>query len=165
MDDRRMLEPARLRELLSYDAATGEFRWIKSNSNRALAGSVAGRSTNCDGYKEIQVDKRLYKAHRLAWLFVYGEWPDQIDHINGDRCDNRIENLRNVTGALNTHNQTKPHSTNRSGALGVVRKPNGRFQAEIRVLGRKRCLGTYGSVEAASAAYREAKLRLHEGAI
>lgn len=160
---REMLELAELRRLLYYDPETGVFVWSASNSNSSPVGSVAGRSTNSDGYRSIWINKRCYKAHRLVWFYVHGEWPDQIDHKNGIRDDNRINNLRSVPSKLNTHNQRAPHRHNRSGFLGVSIKANGKYIADIRVNGKKRFLGTYETAEAAHAAYVAAKRVLHEG--
>ncbi|CCJ48937.1 HNH endonuclease [Bordetella parapertussis] len=162
--DRELLELASLRSLLSYNPESGEFRWLKTNSNASVAGSVAGRSINSDGYKQIVIAGRFYKAHRLAWFYVHGEWPNQIDHINGIRTDNRLSNLRNVSAQHNTHNQRNPHKNNRSGFLGVVARPNGRYQAEIRVNGRKKFIGTFSTPEEASLAYVSAKREMHSGA-
>lgn len=165
MDDRELLELAELRETLSYDQESGEFCWLKTNSNVSMAGSIAGRSMNSDGYRQIVIAGRFYKAHRLAWFYVHGKWPDQIDHINGDRTDNRLCNLRNVTSQQNTQNQRKPHRNNKLGLLGVVMRPNGRYQAEIRVDGRKRYLGTFDTPNEAGEAYLRAKRDFHPGAI
>jgi hypothetical protein len=107
----------------------------------------------------------MYKAHRLAWFYCTGEWPNQIDHINGIRTDNRICNLRSVTSKLNANNQRPPHRTNSLGVLGVVKRPSGRFAAEIRVSGKKLYIGTYDTITEASNAYKAKKLELHEGAV
>jgi len=162
MTDRELLELATLRELLDYSPETGLFFWLRSNSNASPVGSLAGRSANSDGYRHIVINKRFYKAHRLAWFYVHGTWPQQIDHINGDRADNRLCNLRSVTPQQNTHNQRRPHHNNRSGFLGVSKRTNGQFQAEIRVSGKKRYLGSFPTAEQANAIYIEAKRKLHE---
>lgn len=164
-DDRELLELARLKELLHYDHETGLFVWAKSNSNRALAGSIAGRRQNSNGYKEIQIDGRLHKAHRLAWFYMHGEWPDQIDHMNGDRTDNRISNLRSVTIEHNNHNQKSAHKNNKTGLLGVSVRTDGKFQAEIRVRRKKIYLGCFSTANDAHSAYMTAKANLHEGAL
>lgn len=160
--DRELLELAELRELLDYSPETGLFFWRRSNSSVSTVGSIAGRSVNSDGYKQIVINKRFYKAHRLAWFYARGDWPDQIDHINGDRTDNRLENLRNVSSQQNAQNQRKPHSNNKSGFLGVSKRSDGRFQAEIRVSGKKHYLGAFLTPEKASAAYVAAKRQMHE---
>lgn len=87
-----MLTVERLRELLDYDPETGVFRW-KEPRRKCRVGEVAG-SLRKDGYVKIQVDGRFYQAHRLAWLCVYGVWPSAIDHIDGNRANNAIANLR-----------------------------------------------------------------------
>lgn len=162
-DDRELLELADLRNLLDYNPETGLFIWRRSNSNVSPAGSLAGRSINSDGYRQIVINRRFYKAHRLAWFYVHGVWPKQIDHINGVRTDNRLCNLRNVSSQQNAHNQRRPHRNNRSGFLGVSKRADGRFQAEIRVSGKKRYLGAFPTAEQASAAYVAAKRQMHEG--
>ena len=163
MTNRELLELARLHELLEYNLATGLFVWKKSNSNRKPVGSIAGGRTNNHGYLHVNVDGRLYAAHRLAWFYVTGKWPDQIDHINGVRTDNSFSNLRSVSVKQNTHNQRKPHSNNSIGILGVIKKPSGNYSAEIRVGKKKTYLGTFDTAEKASAAYLKAKANLHEG--
>lgn len=108
----------RVLELLDYDPETGIFTWKVSTNNRVKAGSRAG-AINSWEYRQIKVDDRLYKAHRLAWLIVYGMWPRyQIDHINGVRDDNRIVNLREATNAENLRN-CGAHINNTSGYKGV----------------------------------------------
>ena len=144
-----------LRELVSYDSATGEFRWRVKVSN-VHAGTIAG-SLKVSGYRALMVDRTLYYAHRLAWLYTYGKWPkDQIDHINGERDDNRLANLREATHAQNGRNI--PWNTrNKSGFRGVswaVRR--GKRHAQINITGAVRSLGYFTTPEAASAAY-EAK--------
>ncbi len=107
-----------LRSVLHYDQETGIFTRKVSTSNSVKVGDVAG-CPNGDGYLLIMVQSRLYKAHRLAWLYVSGEWPeDQIDHINRNRSDNRITNLREVSHKQNQQNRSKP-SNSTSGHPGV----------------------------------------------
>jgi hypothetical protein len=85
-----------LQELLEYDRVTGKFKWIKARTG-VTVGSEAG-TVRKDGYRQITVNRVIYFAHRLAWLYTYGVWPkDQLDHINADRDDNRIENLQECT--------------------------------------------------------------------
>ncbi len=165
MNDRELLQLDRLRELLDYDEIAGVFTWKKSNSNRKAIGSKAGGRKNSHGYMHISIDGKLYSAHRLAWFYVYGVWPNQIDHMNGDRVDNRIANLRSVSGQYNMHNQRKAHINSSTGALGVIAKPSGKFAAEIRVDGKKKYLGTFSSIDDASSAYMKAKSELHKGSL
>lgn len=107
-----------LRSILDYDPETGIFTWKVSTSNSVKAGGITG-CPNGLGYLRIKVLSRAYRAHRLAWLHHFGEWPkDQLDHINRNRSDNRIANLREVTNKQNHQNKSKP-SNNTSGHPGV----------------------------------------------
>ena len=155
------MDQQRLRELLDYDAETGVFTW-RVSQGRGYAGAVAG-TVRQDGYIAIKLDGRLYKAHRLAWLHEHGEFPDdEIDHINGDRSDNRPGNLRVVTRLINAQNRRRSQSNNRAGILGVSRHRN-RWQAQIEVAGKNKHLGCFNTQEAAHAAYVAAKRQTHEG--
>ena len=164
MTDRELLELAELKRTLFYGLDTGEFCWLVSPNRKIKIGDTAG-SINSHGYVHIQINKKFYKAHRLAWFYVTGKWPEQIDHINGVRTDNRICNLRDVTSQMNTHNQKFAHKNNSLGVLGVVKRPSGRFVAEIRVNGKKKQIGTFDTVEEASQAYQTKKLELHKGVV
>lgn len=149
---------------LQYDPVSGEFRWLNPPAKaRRYIGERAGTLT-ARGYVRIKVDGRLYAAHRLAWLFSYGFWPEnQIDHINGVRHDNRIENLRDVSARVNSQNRRRANANNSSGLLGVSKSRN-RFQALIRdESGHMTYLGKFDSAEAAHDAYLSAKDRLHQG--
>lgn len=138
-----------LHELLSYDPLIGVFAWKK-----ARRGVVVGKplgTDNGNGYLRITVLGRSEYAHRLAWMYVHGEMPkNHIDHINGNKQDNRIANLRDVTNAENAQN--KPNAT------GVSwHKKAGKWQAHICVHKRKTYLGLFNDFDAASAAYKQAK--------
>ena len=116
----------------------------------------------------IRVGGARHYAHRLAWLFATGEWPKEtIDHINGDRGDNRIANLRDVPRRINCENQRKARSVNRVGLLGVSRatgnRPGKPYTAFIGVRGKSVGLGYFPTAELAHEAYLAAKRRLHEG--
>lgn len=154
----------RLRDVLDYDAETGLFKWRRTLSARAQAGATAG-SKSYYGYREIRVDRLLHGAHRLAWLYVHGTMPTgQIDHINGDKADNRISNLRDVPARVNQQNRRRSQANNKLGLLGVC-KPAGsnRYTAQIKVDGKRRTIGTFSTAEAASEAYLRAKRASHEG--
>ena len=113
------LTAERLREVLDYGPDTGVFTWKIRTNSRVKVGDVAG-ALRPDGYIQISIDGRLHRAHRLAWLYVTGESPpDQIDHINGVRDDNRIANLRLATSAENKQNLRRAKSRNKTGFLGV----------------------------------------------
>jgi len=133
---------SRLKELFRYDKNSGLFYWIKRTSNRIKVGDIAG-NLSADGYIEIRLDKKLYKAHRLAWLYVYGALPMlNIDHINHNKTDNRIENLRDVTFQKNSQN-TKMHKDNKSGKMGVhYSKRDNVWIAYISIKGKRKHLGS-----------------------
>lgn len=120
------------------------------------------------GYVQVNTSGTVLKGHRIAWALYYGEWPtDDIDHINGIRNDNRIENLRVVSGTMNTQNKRNGSCKNNSGFLGVY-KAKGRlkektFIAKIMKDGRQYHLGCFATPEEAHAAYVAAKRVLHEG--
>lgn len=148
---------------LSYDPQTGEFKWAVAPGRGAVrVGDIAGRKSN-NGYRQIGLGGRIYLAHRLAWLVVYGEWPKcQIDHINGIKDDNRISNLRDVTIAQNSHAIFKPQPNNRTGFRGVTfNKWIGKFHAKITKAGKTLFLGYFRTAEEASAAYLSAKQQIH----
>jgi hypothetical protein len=164
-----MLDAEAVRQLLEYDPTTGEFTWIKREGdtrgvhiwNTRFAGKMAGRISSY-GYREIAISSRLYKAHRLAWIYMTGEWPtDQIDHIDGDRLNNRLVNLRPATREQNAHN-CRRHRDNKTGFKGVAfYKPTGKFHAVIASYGKKFSLGYFPTPEDAHAAYCIAAKRLH----
>lgn len=156
-----LLTNARLKELLSYDASSGTFKWIRTNSRRKVAGSPAGVRHKVDGRIYIGVDGRLYKAHRLAWLYMHGTWPlGGIDHIDGNPANNAISNLRTADQSENMQNLHRPHRDSSTGFLGVTRR-RGRFEARISCRGDRRLLGTFDTAEEAHAAYLMAKAEMH----
>lgn len=141
------------RDFLTYDPNTGDFFW-KVRSGRMTPGSRAGKTTRL-GYRMLLVKGKHHQAHRAAWLFHYGEWPDgQIDHINRDPGDNRIDNLRVVTGSENCRNKHHPSS---SGYRGVTfHKKTQKWQASACLPHEKpRYLGLFETPEEASEAYTE----------
>jgi hypothetical protein len=159
------LTAERLRELLNYDPDTGVFT-RKTSAGGECAGKIAGtrrryRKTRIE--IGIGIDYADYRAHRLAWLYVYGKWPvGHIDHKDGNPLNNAISNLREATGSLNGQNLRKARRDNKSGLLGV--SPNRlRWSASIKADGRKHHLGTFDTAEEAHAAYVAAKRKLHEG--
>jgi hypothetical protein len=128
-----------------------------STSNSVKVGDVAG-SLDGEGYLLIMVQSRLYRAHRLAWLYVYGTWPEgQLDHINRNRSDNRISNLREVTNKQNHQNRSKP-SNNTSGHPGVSwHKRDSKWLSSIRHNYKKTHLGYFTNIEDAIAARKAAE--------
>ncbi|MBX9864654.1 MAG: HNH endonuclease [Hyphomicrobium sp.] len=153
-----MLKCEALREALQYDPQTGEFT-SRVRRGRLTPGARVG-STHRTGYRTIKLCDQLHQAHRLAWLYVHGEWPPgMLDHINGIKTDNRITNLRVATGSQNNVNRKKL-SQNTSGARGVTwNKSSGKWQAALKVNGKCRYLGVFENIEAASAAYRAAAVQ------
>lgn len=112
------LTQARLKELLSYDAGTGILTWMQRRGGLAKVGGIAGTAAS-RGYLSVQVDGRMYRSHRIIWLYMTGSLPGgQIDHINHDRADNRFSNLREVTNAANHRNLSR-RSNNTSSVTGV----------------------------------------------
>lgn len=151
-----------LREILSYDEATGEFRWREDFSRKVKAGDRAGAVSE-QGYVRIGIWGTQYRAHRLAWLYVHGEWPpQQIDHINNDRRDNRISNLRLATSEINAQNRRTALPGNSSGLLGVSASGK-RYVASISHMGKNNYLGRFDDPAEAHAAYVKAKRQLHKG--
>lgn len=156
-----MLTQSRLKELLDYDPLTGVFTY-KTLRGRMTAGSRAG-SPNAYGYYGIKIDKKLYLSHVLAWLHVHGVFPlGHIDHIDHDRANNSIENLRDVTRMGNLQNQIKSHSDNKTGFLGVsLKKRSGKYLAQIQVAKKVIFIGHFDTPEEAHFAYVLTKRKLH----
>ncbi len=122
-----MITQARLKELFTYNPETGIFT-RKAQRGSQKAGSKAGCLNRSNGYVAIMVDYRSRHAHRLAWIYMTGETPKNIDHINGNRSDNRFENLRNVETQQNNTNASL-QKRNKTGFVGVREVPSGRFQS------------------------------------
>lgn len=159
------LSLAELRELLRYDTESGELFWLVNRRAGARMGGRAGTIVH-DGYRVITINGRKYSAHRLAWFLAHGAWPrNYIDHINGVRDDNRLNNLRDVSASVNSQNLRGVTRRNVStGFLGVTQhKLLKKFQSQITCNGKTHYLGLFSSAEAAHSAYLEAKRRLHEG--
>ena len=164
-----MFMQARIKELFHYDPDTGIFTWrkdIRVGRNKAFvtarAGAVAGFKSGW-GYWALSVDNVRTSGHRMAWIYMTGELPPgDIDHINGDREDNRWANLRKATRSVNMQNLKGPHADSTTGYLGVEKKRN-KFAARICLDGKKTNLGVYDTAEQAHAVYLNAKRKLHEG--
>lgn len=160
------LTAQRLRELLDYDPLTGLFVWRVRAAN-IKPGTVTGaKSSNKTGYAQIGIAGKIYYGHRLAWLYVYGEWPKlHIDHINGNKANNWIANLRDVDRSTNLQNMRGPTANNKSSGVMGVRwsARENRWVARIRIGGKLKHIGQYTDKGVAARAYLEAKRSLHAG--
>lgn len=145
-----MLNQETLKQHLSYDPLTGLFTRLVAKSNAVKVGDIAG-SKDKNGYITLMVKGKLYKGHRLAWLYVHGNWPIyEIDHINGKKDDNRLCNLRDVEKWVNQHNRGA-NKTNTSGFKGICRKGK-KWSAVISINKKTHWLGVFETAEQANAA-------------
>jgi hypothetical protein len=143
-----MLTQAELKEVLNYHPETGIFTWKKRTSNRVKVGSIAGNVHNC-GYIELKVNNNRVLAHRLAWLYEHGELPILIDHINGDKKDNRISNLRQASYSENAYN-SKIRTDNKSGVRCVSwDKARNSWEVRVKLNGKLNHYGNYNDLEEA----------------
>lgn len=142
-----MITQQELKELLNYDQETGIFTWIKISPHLSrLIGTKAGTKRK-DGYYRVYIDNKRYYLHRLAWLYVHGELPKTIDHVNQNPSDNRIDNLRNVTQLENMRNR-KLSSNNTSGITGVTyNKSRKKWVAQININDKGYFLGHFDTAE------------------
>jgi hypothetical protein len=155
-----MLDAETLRKTFSYDPETGHFYWLKRR-NGVIKGRPAGY-VSPDGYITIRINRILYKAHRLAWLYIHGIWPsDLIDHINNDPSDNRLSNLREATHSQNLANVPN-WGKNTSGLKGVSwcshRK---KWKAQVRLNNKRKTVGLFDTKEEAFIAYCKAASEMH----
>lgn len=153
-----MVSQEYMKSILEYDHVTGIFKWLVAKGGFVKKGMVAGRSYG-KGYIGIHVDGKTYVSHRLAWVYIFGDntlyESDQIDHINHDRTDNRIENLRIVDRSNNQRNRAK-NKNNTSGFCGVTwNKANNRWQVQIMVKGKAKYLGSFKEKSCAISARKE----------
>jgi hypothetical protein len=152
-----------IEQLISYDDTSGTFQWKDAPGRTHMVGRRVG-TKNRDGYLRIYVGGEHVMAHRLAWYMVHGKWPSgQVDHVDGNKLNNAIGNLRVVTSRANKQNRHGRQSNNKSGFLGVFPE-RGRWSASIGLGGRRsKRLGSFDTPELAHQAYLSAKRRLHEG--
>lgn len=140
-----------IKENLSYRSDTGDFLWLSNRaSGKIKSGSIAGSLNK--GYRQIRIDGKWYKCHRLVWLVETGDWPTgQIDHLNLDRTDNRYPNLRDVSNYINCTNRSRSSS---SGVVGVsYDRKNKKWLAQTYIEGKARNLGRFNTIEEAEAVY------------
>jgi hypothetical protein len=158
-----MITQERLHELFLI-RVDGELIRKVSTSSKSKAGDFAGCVDRTVGYKRVMVDGKSYKVHRLIWMMTHGKFPvDMIDHINGNKLDNRISNLREANQQQNQQNSIKARSNNKLGLIGVSRhKQCKRFRADIMISGKTKYLGLFETPEEAHQAYLTAKRKFHE---
>ena len=154
-----MRDTKALKDLLVYEPETGIFKWIDRPSVHMAHDKVGTRAgfIGASGYRYIKYRRKLHREHRLAYEFVFGSIPEgmEIDHMDGDRANNRISNLRLATHQQNLAN-CKNRKNNTSGRKGVTRHFDGRWRAKIMVDGETLHLGLFHAIEDAAAAYSKA---------
>ena len=156
-----------LKKRFHYDPETGIFTRLIKVANCADIGILNG-SPHRKGYRQTRIFKKSYLLHRLAWMYMTGEWPKHnIDHINGIPYDNRWNNLRDIPNGVNRQNMKKPMVTNKSGLLGVSFSKKGKdgnhWLAQL-VVNKKHVLNQcFPTKEEAHAAYIFAKRKYHVG--
>jgi hypothetical protein len=161
----REVDATYLKELFTLDPSTGVLRWKISRNRKVQIGRMAGGVKYQRGvptYLQVKIDKKMYAVHRLVWLYVYGAWPTgQIDHIDGNGMNNAVENLRDVSASENKRN-IGVQKNNSSGFKGVSwHKTNKRWQAYIKVHGRRHTIGYFATSQEAHAAYCKVAEQYH----
>lgn len=155
-----MITQERLKEVLHYDPETGEFTWKIALSPRRKVGDSAG-GMDALGYIAFMVDSKRYKAHRLAFLYMTGEIPGEVDHINLVKNDNRWCNLRPTTTSKNAFNRNRS-IRNTSGVKGVCwDKSRSKWMASLKINGKSKTIGYYPDLIGAELAVRKARIELH----
>ncbi len=155
-----MIDQATLKRFVRYEPDTGLFFWNIQGRQRCSLGSRAGTKSE-KRYVLIMIDGRFYRAHRLAWLYIFGRWPKSfIDHKDGNRSNNRISNLREATSNQNNANRSRPRG--RSGYRGVSWHSRAkRWQAQIRKNGTQQHIGLFTDPREAAEAYQRAAREIH----
>jgi hypothetical protein len=158
-----MITQQYLHSIINYNQNTGIFTCKKKFSKSYNTGDVLGKLSKA-GYFSIRINNKPYQIHRIAWLYMYGNFPsNMIDHINGIKTDNRLCNLREATNQENLQNQIKPHKNNKLGILGVCfDKSKGKFKAYIRHNKILINIGYYITALEAHQAYLLKKRELHK---
>lgn len=151
MESNERLTQSKLKNLLHYDPDTGVFTWKNPAGTKTKPGDIAGCASKHLGYRYITVLNKRRLAHRLAWVYMTGRWPeDQIDHINGERDDNRWVNLREADQSQQCGNSAL-RSDNKAGARGVYWcKEKRKWAVDLQYQGRRYRLGRYTDFEEAT---------------
>lgn len=144
-----------LLRVIDYCPISGQLSY-KNDSISGTKGEIASYP-HSQGYLSIAIGRNEYLVHRVIWFMQTGYWPDQVDHLNHDRSDNRWENLREVGSRENQLNMTRNRKNNSTGVLGVRELPSGRFNATIMVNRKQISLGTYETLEEAAAVRKMAE--------
>jgi hypothetical protein len=148
-----MLTVERVRELFIYEKETGLLRWAVKRQRISIGKIVGSKSSN--GYLKVGIDFKNHFVHRIVWMVFHGEIPSNvIDHINGNKSDNRIENLRIASPTLN--NVNRHMFKNKCGLRGIKQSSSGKWQAAIKINRKSKYLGTFPSKEEAYEAYKNA---------
>lgn len=153
-----------LNKLFNYNDVTGILYNKTTRASNSIKGSKVGTLINT-GYLKTSINNNEYLVHRLIWFLNYGYFPEQIDHINGNRLDNRLSNLRESNDKLNQENIRSAQSNNKSGFLGVFNrlyKGKQRYVSKIMINGKSKWIGSFDTPEEAHAAYLEKKRELHK---
>lgn len=156
MKYKKLPSQSELKEYFRYDSESGKLYWAKKTGRGTRLGHEVGNIA--DGYRQTSFKKNKLLVHRIIWKLVYGTDPSELDHINGDRADNRIENLRSIDRSKNTRNK-KLWSKNSTGQYGVVKHSQVGWIAQIGVNGETKYLGWYKTKKEAIEARKAAEIK------
>jgi hypothetical protein len=155
-----MITQEELKELLNYNSETGVFTWKVSPARQVFSGDIAGTKRK-DGYIQIKVKNELILSHRLAWIYMYGYLPKYIDHINGQRDDNRIINIREVSNQQNSLN-SKISKNNTSGIKGVYwDKSRNKWTVRLSIDGKCKFFKRFDDIDLAKLVIEEVRNKYH----
>jgi hypothetical protein len=155
-----MITQAELKKLLDYNSETGVFTWKVSPARQVFSGDIAGTKRK-DGYIQIKVKNKLILSHRLAWIYMYGYLPKYIDHINGQRDDNRIINIRKVSNQQNSLN-SKISKNNTSGIKGVYwDKSRNKWTVRLSIDGKCKFFKRFDDIDLAKLVIEEVRNKYH----
>jgi len=141
-------------ERLKYTPEDGKVWWVKHPRRSTANGTEAGNMMQ-NGYRKLKFCGKQYLTHRVAWLLHHGAWPmGDIDHIDGNPSNNKLDNLRDVSHSVNLQNRKSATRKNKTGFLGVVKRKN-KYAAHITKDGKQVYLGLFETAELAHKAYKE----------